>query len=130
LDYAVYNIRGIIGYKPIIGIGLGSQLLASAFGGKNFKLKFGHHGSYPVKELSTGQVHVTYQTHGYAIDPDSINNGLEVSHINLNDNSVEGFHHKELPVSAIQYHSEGAPGPLDSIYIFEQFMQAVDKEKK
>jgi carbamoyl-phosphate synthase small subunit len=131
LDYAVYNIRGLIGYKPIMGICLGNQLIARAFGGKNFKLKFGHRGAnHPVKDLVTGKVYITAQNHGYAVDPDNIKDGLEVSHINLNDGTVEGLRHKELPIFTIQYHSEASPGPLDSTYLFEQFMEMVDRERK
>jgi len=127
----MYNIRGIIGYKPIMGICLGNQLIARAFGGKNFKLKFGHRGgNHPVKDLATGRVYITAQNHGYAVDADSIKEGLEVSHINLNDGTVEGLRHKELPIFTIQYHSEASPGPLDSTYLFEQFMELVDREKK
>ncbi|MCL2707083.1 MAG: glutamine-hydrolyzing carbamoyl-phosphate synthase small subunit [Dehalococcoidia bacterium] len=130
LDYAVYNIRGLIGYKPILGICLGGQLVARAFGGKTFKLKFGHRGgNHPVKELSTECVHISAQNHGYAVDPDSLNNGLNVSHISLNDNTVEGLLHKELPILTIQYHLETSLGPHDNLNIFDQFMQLVDSEK-
>jgi carbamoyl-phosphate synthase small subunit len=110
-----------------MGICLGNQLIARAFGGRNFKLKFGHRGgNHPVKDLLNGRVHITAQNHGYAVDPDSIaGSGLEVTHINLNDNTVEGLRHRELPVFAVQYHSEASPGPLDNTYLFDQFMEMV-----
>jgi carbamoyl-phosphate synthase small subunit len=127
LDYAVYNIRGLIGYKPIMGICLGNQLIARAFGGKNFKLKFGHRGgNHPVKDLKTGRVYITSQNHGYAVDPDSIKEGLEVSHVNLNDGTVEGLRHKDLPIFTIQYHSEASPGPLDNTYLFDGFVEMME----
>ncbi len=123
LDYIVKEIRQLIGKKPIMGICLGNQLVARAFGGKTFKLKFGHHGgNHPVKEIKTGRVYITAQNHGYAVDPDSLKDGLEVSFINLNDGTVEGLEHKELPLFCIQYHSEASPGPLDNVYLFEKFM--------
>ncbi|MDO8716075.1 MAG: glutamine-hydrolyzing carbamoyl-phosphate synthase small subunit [Dehalococcoidales bacterium] len=124
LDYAVGNVKELLGKKPIMGICLGSQLIARAFGGNTFKLKFGHRGgNHPVKELATGRVHITAQNHGYAVDPDSLKDGLEVSHINLNDGTVEGVRHKEMPIFAIQYHSEASPGPLDNTYLFEEFIK-------
>ncbi|MCL2281326.1 MAG: glutamine-hydrolyzing carbamoyl-phosphate synthase small subunit, partial [Dehalococcoidia bacterium] len=130
LDYAVYNIRGLIGYKPIMGICLGGQIIARAFGGKTFKLKFGHHGgNHPVKEISTGCVHISTQNHGYAVDPDSLKDGLEISHISLNDNTIEGLYHKDLPILTTQYHSETSMGPLSNFCIIDQFMQMIDKEK-
>ncbi len=131
LDYAVYNIRGLIGYKPIMGICLGNQLIARAFGGKNFKLKFGHRGgNHPVKDLESGRVYITAQNHGYAVDPDGIKDGLEVSHVNLNDGTVEGLRHKDLPIFTIQYHSEASPGPLDSTYLFDRFIETLDNGKR
>ena len=109
-----------------MGICLGYQLIARAFGGKNFKLKFGHRGgNHPVKDLSTGRIHITAQSHGYAIDPDTLPDGLEVTQINLNDGTVEGLRHRELPIFCIQYHSDASPGPLDNTYLFEDFMKMV-----
>ncbi len=126
LDYIVDTVKGLIGKKPVMGICLGNQLIARAFGGKTFKLKFGHRGvNHPVKDLGDGRVHITSQNHGYAVDPDTLRDGLEVSHINLNDGTVEGLHHKELPVFAIQYHSEASPGPLDNTYLFDRFLEMI-----
>jgi carbamoyl-phosphate synthase small subunit len=126
LDYAVETARGLVDKQPVLGICLGNQVLARAFGGSNFKLKFGHRGgNHPVRDLSTGLVHITAQNHGYAVDPDSLPADVEVSHVNLNDGTVEGLRHRTLPVMSIQYHSEASPGPLDNEYIFDRFLDLI-----
>ena len=126
LDYAVDTAKGLIGRVPIMGICLGNQVLARAFGAKTFKLKFGHRGAnHPVRDLATGRVYITAQNHGYAVDPDGLPSEIEVSHVNLNDDTVEGIRHRSLPIMAIQYHSEASPGPLDNEYIFDRFLEMV-----
>jgi carbamoyl-phosphate synthase small subunit len=130
LDYIVTTIKQLIGKKPIMGICLGNQLIARAFGGKNFKLKFGHRGgNHPVRELSIGRIYITAQNHGYAVDAATVKNGLEVTHVNLNDGTVEGLKHEELPIFAVQYHSEASPGPLDNTYLFDRFMEMIKESK-
>jgi carbamoyl-phosphate synthase small subunit len=122
LTYVHANIRALMGRTPIFGICLGHQMLAYAFGGKTFKLKFGHRGgNQPVKDLRTGKVTITSQNHGFAVDPESLPPEVEVTHVNLNDGTVEGLRHKELPIFSVQYHPEAAPGPNDASYFFGQF---------
>ena len=124
LDYVVGNARKILGRTPVMGICLGHQIVARALGAETFKLKFGHRGgNHPVRDLTTGRVYITAQNHGYAVKADSLPPGLEVSHINLNDDTVEGLTHRELPVFTIQYHSEASPGPRDNEYLFDRFLQ-------
>jgi len=124
LDYAVDTAKSLAGRVPILGICLGNQVIARAFGGRTFKLKFGHRGgNHPVRDLDTGRVHITAQNHGYAVDPDSLPPEVRVSHVNLNDATVEGLRHKSLPIMSIQYHSEASPGPLDNTYVFDKFLE-------
>lgn len=123
--YAVESVRQLLGKKPIFGICLGLQILGLALGGKTRKLKFGHHGAnHPIKHLATGNVEITSQNHGFILDIDSLpESDVKVTHINLNDNTLEGFKHKSLRAFAVQYHPESAPGPHDSRYLFQQFIE-------
>jgi carbamoyl-phosphate synthase small subunit len=125
LGYVVETARRLIGKRPIFGICMGNQIIGAACGAETFKLPFGHRGgNHPVKELKTGRVTITSQNHGFAVDPAGLEgSGLEVTHINLNDGTVEGLQHRELPVFTIQYHPEASPGPRDSEYLFERFVR-------
>jgi carbamoyl-phosphate synthase small subunit len=130
LSYAHQAVRDLLGKKPIFGICLGHQVLGFAFGGSTFKLKFGHRGAnQPVKDLQSGRVAITSQNHGFAVDPASLPDEIEVTHVNLNDGTVEGMRHKELPIFSVQYHPEAAPGPHDASYFFSQFAELIEKTR-
>jgi carbamoyl-phosphate synthase small subunit len=131
-DYAIEATRDLIeaGY-PTFGICLGHQILALASGAKTFKMKFGHHGAnQPVIDLTTGKTEITSQNHSYMVDPTTLDLGkVEITHENLNDRTVEGLRHKDLPLFTVQYHPEAAPGPRDAFYLFKRFRELVDKSR-
>lgn len=130
LTYAHEAVREMVSEVPLFGICLGHQVLGYALGGRTFKLKFGHRGAnHPIKDLRTGRIAITSQNHGYAIDPDSLPDDVEVTHINLNDGTVAGIAHKHRPAFSVQYHPEASPGPRDASYFFDQFAKTVDESK-
>ena len=129
LTYAIETIQALLGKAPIFGICLGHQLLSLACGAKTFKLKFGHRGAnQPVQETETGKIEITTQNHGFAVDPESVPDCLEITHFNLNDQTVAGVRHKELPAFGVQYHPEAAAGPHDSQYLFKRFRELIDAQ--
>ena len=129
LQTQVRNVRGLIGKTPIFGICLGHQILGLAVGGRTYKLKFGHRGAnHPVINKVTNKVEITSHNHGFAVDPDSLNlNEVEITHMNLNDQTLEGFRHRSYPVFCVQYHPEAAPGPHDSHYLFDDFVKLMER---
>jgi carbamoyl-phosphate synthase small subunit len=130
VPYAADAVRGLMGKVPIFGICLGHQILGLALGGETYKLKFGHHGgNQPVMDLTTGKVEITSQNHGFAVDVDSLGGKAELTHVNLNDQTVEGLTHTELPLFSVQYHPESSPGPHDANYLFRRFVDLMESDR-
>ena len=127
MTYAIESARALLGKVPLMGICLGHQILGLACGGKTYRLKFGHHGcNHPVKNLRTGAVEITSQNHNFALDPSTLDSGsVEVTHVNLNDQTVEGLAHRKEPMFCVQYHPESSPGPHDPYYLFAQFRELI-----
>ena len=132
VTYAADCVRGLLGKVPVFGICLGHQIMAHAFGGRTWKLKFGHHGgNHPVKDLATGKVEVTAQNHGFAAHPSLFERGdVEQTHVNLNDGTCEGMRHREVPAFSVQYHPEASPGPHDSLHLFDRFRGMIDSTRR
>ncbi|MBW8042287.1 MAG: glutamine-hydrolyzing carbamoyl-phosphate synthase small subunit [Planctomycetes bacterium] len=131
VPYVVETVKKLLGKMPIFGICFGHQMLGLALGGRTYKLKFGHHGAnHPVKDLKTGKVNITVQNHGFCVDIDSLNkNDIEITHINLNDNTLEGIRHRKLSLFSVQFHPEASPGPHDSRYMFTEFVEKMEQNR-
>jgi len=131
LDYAIANVQALQGKVPLFGICLGHQIFGLALGGKTYKLKFGHHGgNHPIKNLETGKVEITAQNHNFNVDPKSLPDDVEVTHVNLNDDTLAGLKHKTDPMFSVQYHPEASPGPHDSHYLFKDFRKMMEEWRK
>ena len=129
IDYGIKTIRSLIGKKPIFGICLGHQLMSLAIGAKTFKLKFGHRGgNHPVQDIDTKQIEITSQNHGFCVDIDSLPNSAKITHINLNDQTLEGIELTDSPTFSVQYHPEASPGPHDASYLFQKFSDLMSKD--
>ena len=131
LGYVVETTKQLLGKIPIFGICLGHQIIGQALGGKTYKLKFGHHGAnHPVKDVATGRIAITSQNHGFCVDLDTLNKKeIKITHVNLNDQTLEGIRHKKLPVFSVQFHPEASPGPHDAEYLFAEFIAMMKKRK-
>jgi len=131
LHQVIETVRGVLGKRPVFGICLGHQVMGLALGGRTFKLKFGHRGAnQPVKDLTTDKVEITSQNHGYCVDIDSLSHAsVRLTHLNLNDNTLEGMEHLEIPAFSVQYHPEASPGPHDASYLFERFIELMKKNR-